>query len=389
MEPEDVYEDRLPARVKHDILQRYLNGLAYKVLSSWKSLSYIDAFSGPWKHRTEDFSDTSFGIALKVLQGVRSSLSTAQSEAAIRCAFVEKNRDSYKKLSEVGQLFPAIHIETHNKTFQKAIPELTKFVENAPDTFVFTLIDPKGWSDADLTSATSLLRRDNSEVLINFMTDFFRRGAATDKENNRKRAAKLLGSDENLEYFLKLDDPDEREFFAIRCYEKHVREVGRYKYVASTPVLFSTEKRTKYHLVYGTRSIVGLEVFRTVERQVTEKQQAYREAEAARKKGQGGQGVMFGNATHGNSYLYDLKKRYNLMARAEIVELLENGDNLEYDELFASALSYPLTWESDLKKWLEDLRRNGLVQYIGLGGKKKPKIREGHSIVYTGRATKD
>ena len=46
---------------------RLLQELAYKVLRGW-DIAYVDGFSGPWKSKTEDFSDTSFMIAIGVLK---------------------------------------------------------------------------------------------------------------------------------------------------------------------------------------------------------------------------------------------------------------------------------------------------------------------------------
>ncbi|MGZ8370645.1 MAG: hypothetical protein ACXWVH_06275, partial [Caulobacteraceae bacterium] len=61
------YIGREQTLAKHFILKRYLQELAFKVLHHW-NLTYVDGFSGPWKVETEDFSDTSFMIAIKVLK---------------------------------------------------------------------------------------------------------------------------------------------------------------------------------------------------------------------------------------------------------------------------------------------------------------------------------
>lgn len=63
----DPYSGREQTKVKHFILKRYLQALAHKILT-FSEITYIDGFSGPWETRTENFSDTSFMIAIGVLR---------------------------------------------------------------------------------------------------------------------------------------------------------------------------------------------------------------------------------------------------------------------------------------------------------------------------------
>ena len=56
-----AYIGREPTQAKHFVLRHYLQELAFKVLRGW-DITYVDGFSGPWKTKTEDFSDTSFMI---------------------------------------------------------------------------------------------------------------------------------------------------------------------------------------------------------------------------------------------------------------------------------------------------------------------------------------
>ena len=58
------YIGREQSYVKHVVLDTYLERFAH-IIGSWKdSITYIDGFSGPWNSQTQDFSDSSFGIAL-------------------------------------------------------------------------------------------------------------------------------------------------------------------------------------------------------------------------------------------------------------------------------------------------------------------------------------
>lgn len=80
-----AYIDREQTQAKHFILRRYLQALAFKVLHGW-DITYVDGFSGPWESRTDDFSDTSFMIAIGVLKDAQRRIfeETADSDEAAR-----------------------------------------------------------------------------------------------------------------------------------------------------------------------------------------------------------------------------------------------------------------------------------------------------------------
>ena len=63
----DPYSGREQTKAKHFILKHYLEALAFKVLT-FSDITYVDGFSGPWETKTEDFADSSFMIAIRVLQ---------------------------------------------------------------------------------------------------------------------------------------------------------------------------------------------------------------------------------------------------------------------------------------------------------------------------------
>ena len=61
------YVGREQTEAKHFILKSYLQALAFKVLT-FSDIAYVDGFSGPWETKTEDFTDSSFMIAISVLR---------------------------------------------------------------------------------------------------------------------------------------------------------------------------------------------------------------------------------------------------------------------------------------------------------------------------------
>lgn len=93
------YKGREQTEAKHFILRRYLQTLAFKLLEGGrKELAYIDGFSGPWENRTEDYSDTSFMIAINVLKDAHQRYRDKGEPKLIKCFFVEADPSAHKQL---------------------------------------------------------------------------------------------------------------------------------------------------------------------------------------------------------------------------------------------------------------------------------------------------
>ena len=91
----DPYFGREQTKAKHFILKRYLQALAFKVLTS-SDITYVDGFSGPWETKTENFSDSSFMIAISVLQDAqRQILERKGDQRRICCFFSESNAEAF------------------------------------------------------------------------------------------------------------------------------------------------------------------------------------------------------------------------------------------------------------------------------------------------------
>jgi hypothetical protein len=86
----DAYSGREQTKAKHFILKRYLQALAFKVLT-FSDITYVDGFSGPWETKTEDFSDSSFMIAISVLLDAQNQILERGHKRRIRCFFSKTN----------------------------------------------------------------------------------------------------------------------------------------------------------------------------------------------------------------------------------------------------------------------------------------------------------
>ena len=94
----DPYAGREQTKVKHFILKRYLQALAFKLLPS-TDLAYVDGFSGPWESRTEAFHDSSFMIAIQVLLDAQRKINEQTNrQRRVRCFFCETDSAAFAQL---------------------------------------------------------------------------------------------------------------------------------------------------------------------------------------------------------------------------------------------------------------------------------------------------
>ena len=66
-ETDEYYRGREQTKVKHYILEHYLERFAHIIGSRWNTITYVDCFSGPWNVESDELKDSSFAIALEQL----------------------------------------------------------------------------------------------------------------------------------------------------------------------------------------------------------------------------------------------------------------------------------------------------------------------------------
>ncbi len=258
------YAGREQAYVKHFLLGGYLEIFAHKIGSVYPEIAYVDGFSGPWQSTGEAFEDTSFGIALAALTRAKATWKGLGRNLKVSAYLVEKSPTAYANLQGVRTLFPDVEIKTYSGSFIDRAPELLK--DLPAQAFAFLFIDPKGWA-VNMQRITPLLKRPNSEVVFNFMFDFINRFAELQKPPVAASLDRLLiapGWRAQLAAppTAGVSQAEHRKTVLVDAFAATLRSLGGYTHVAETTVLRPTQDRPLYSLVYGTRSVTGLEVFR-------------------------------------------------------------------------------------------------------------------------------
>jgi three-Cys-motif partner protein len=363
---EELYVGREQSRVKHRILRSYLGALARIVGPSYPSVAYVDAFAGPWGSHASDLKDSSFSIALDELRSAKADVAKRGKRMAVRCYFVERDRKAYARLSQFAKDARdadggETDIETENAAFEDAVPSIRKFV-SADRSFPFIFIDPKGHSGFGLEEIRPLLQLNPGEVLINFMTRHNRRFVATKLEAHRKAFGKLFGSLKVREQVRGLTG-DDRTDFLVRSYMQAVRRAGNFEHMCTAVVLNPLHEDAHFHLVYGTRSLKGVEVFKSaVARAMRDMEAARADAQQRRREQQSGQrelGLFTKDDSPESRYFATLRSRYLGKTKQSVLARLRRRRRFAYDDLWAYALSSPLTFTKDFNEWLSEWEMSG------------------------------
>lgn len=384
----DLYTGREQTLVKHVILRQYLERFAIIVGTHKDTLTYVDCFSGPWSVQSEDFKDSSFSIALEQLRKARRVHQDRTGRTLrLRCFFLESNRSAFTKLRQFTEKITDVEIEPQNKKLEHAIPLIQEFVrKGGSQSFPFIFIDPTGWTGFGMDTIAPLLQFEPGEVLINFMTGHIRRFIDYPEKVNQQSFVRLFGSEEFREKVKGLAQ-QEREDAAVEEYIRNVKTAGNFPYVCSAIVLHREIDRTAFHLIYATRSLAGVEVFKDAEKRamaVMEKARA--QAKQRKREEKTGQAELYsGEILHDPNYYTALRLRCLAKSKQAVLDLLQKRNQVPYDEACALTLSFSLSWESDLKEWIRNWVEDGVVGISGLRARQQvPQRGEGIVLAWKG-----
>ena len=365
------YHDREQTFVKHIILRGYLQKVAYNILSAWDDFTFVDGFSGPWEARSEEFADTSFGIAIRELREVRESFRLRGKTKCLRCVFVEKEAEPFERLNGAAGGAADLHARAIHGTFEDNIPEVRRYVGSS---FALTFVDPTGWS-IDLSRIAPLLRQ-RGEVLINFMYEHFKRFVEDERPEIRASYDKPFGGlpwrkmiDEEMSNGLS------KEEAILEVFKTAVKEVCGFDYVASARIRHRKLDKSHFYLVYGTRHQKGLEVFRQVERTALSAEEFFRIEAKDRAISATGQQGLFEDLPHNAEETAKVHWHEEVRKARMWSEQFIGGEAVVLFEVLARRIqqrfSVPLP---ELKDLLVDMKNERLIEFDGLTGQqRKPR----------------
>jgi three-Cys-motif partner protein len=253
------YKGREQTYCKHRLLEAYLERLFMIVGHHEPTICYVDCFAGPWEEHGHDLEDTSIARSLNIIKKCREGLFKIGKIVRFRALFVEQNARAFLRLQSYLTDQCTDGIETHalKGSFHELRVELLDWC--GPGGFAFFFVDPTGWKDVKIPTLTPLLRRPNSEFLINFMYDFVSRTAPQPSFQDDMRG--IFGQAPDTDGM----SPEERERYLLSLYRANLKRIsptgGGQPRTAYVRVLKPTMDRTHYHLVYVTRHPKGIVEF--------------------------------------------------------------------------------------------------------------------------------
>jgi hypothetical protein len=115
-------------------------------------------------------------------------------------------------------------------------------------------------------------------------------------------------------------------------------------------------------------------------------EQARAGAQRRSRESKSGQGEFsFTNeSAHGSAYYESLRSRTLARSRESVRQQLSANHRVPYDDAWVLALAQPLTWESDLKAWIDTWVKEGALNIEGMTAKQRvPHRGKGNILVAT------
>lgn len=370
----DPYSGREQTKAKHFILKRYLQALAFKVLT-FSDITFVDGFSGPWETQTEDFADSSFMIAIEVLRDAQQKvLAQTGKRRKIRCFLSENNPKAFAKLTAAVATFNKpeedFEIKTFGGDFEDAVSEIRTFVGRS---FPLIFIDPTGWTGYAFDKIRPLFDRPKCEVVINFMYDFVNRAASMSDAKTIASLAPILGGP-NWEQRLDLNLPRGRAI--EKLFRDTLRGAGGFEFVVSTKIDRSTADRPHFFIAYGTKSEDGLKTFRETEYAALRVHARDRaDAKARKREEKTGIGDLFvGMEGDVHELSIDgIVEEHKALASEDLLASLKEHGAMKFARVWALLLEPYMLRVTNVKDICVTLAKTGQIKNSWGGGNRKPR----------------
>lgn len=369
-----AYFGREQTQTKHYILRSYLQELAFKVLR-FSDITYVDGFSGPWETRTEDFSDSSFMIAIRVLKDAQQRIFEATgNRRRIRCHFSEIGEAAYEQLqravAEYNRPDDLFEVQTYHGKFEDAIDDIQKFIGSS---FPLIFIDPTGWTGYPFPKIKRLFDRPKAEVLINFMYSFVSRFVNSGQPDTVASLDPILGGSGWGE---RLDKRLPRGLAVEKLFRESLQSACGFKFVVSTRIDKPTVDMPHFFLAYGTKTYDGLKAFREIEYGALREQARLRaDARMRRQEEKMGAADLFAewHADVKERGVEDIVADEMRAAENRIVAYVRSNQATKFEDIAARAMQALMLRETNIKDVCVRLAAQGLIENTWGKGNRKPK----------------
>lgn len=368
------YSGREQTKAKHFILKHYLEALAFKVLT-FADIAYVDGFSGPWQTQTDDFSDTSFMIAIGVLRDAQQKIHERVGvRRRVRCFFSETDADAFAQLQTAVAPFhkpsDGFEVQTFPGRFEDAVGEIQAFVGSS---FPLIFIDPTGWTGYPFSKIRPLFLRPKCEVVINFMYEFINRFANSDDESIVESLEPILGGPGWRD---RLDQTLPRGAAVEKLFRETLKATGDFDYVVSTKIDKATAERPHFFITYGTKSSDGLKAFRQIEYEALRAHVRSRaDAKEKQRKDRLQTDDLFAghHANVQEATIDEIVDDQKALASDALMRVLSESGSIAFQDVVSQLLQAHMLRETNIKDICVDLAKAGRIKNTWGGGNRKPK----------------
>jgi three-Cys-motif partner protein len=289
---------------------------------------------------------------------------------------IEQKSSAFEKLRQIPLRFPTLQIFPHKGDFIELASTIASKL--SPRAFAFVFIDPTGWN-VDLHAIAPLIRRDNCEVVFNFMFEFINRFAFSDDPSIRAQLDRLIPHRDWRSKICEIDQTAQnntsqsitaahkRKMVIITEFHEALKAVGRYKFVANLDVLRPVQDKTIYFLVYATRKPEGIAVFRDCQVKSLKEQSDMRgKTKITERQKQSGQLEIFSsqNQMGPDTSIVSLNNERHL-ARERLISMTQvPGPPMRWGDVWPNILSNYVITLSDLRKIANKERKAGKIDFI-------------------------
>ena len=280
----ELWEIEPHTRAKLAILRSYLTAY-FPILGSnivAGRLLYIDGFAGPDQYLNHDHGSPT--VALETATAAAGAPGWRAGE--IECVFIETERwihDHMASRIRRLNLHGRVRARTRCCRFEDALPELRRSYTDHFDAGepLFAFIDPFGPSGVPFDLVRDVLRRERSEMLLNFNTGGIPRLAGSKSDKNLVHLDRLFGTRDWRAEVQAGATPADRAARAVNFYSERLRrEIGvRYAWAFG----MGRSRTPDYYLIFATHHPRGLEKMKEAMRRIRQAgDYAFFDAEAAR-----------------------------------------------------------------------------------------------------------
>lgn len=381
MVDQTFYLGREQALVKHTFLERYFRNALPK-FSQFPTFVYVDLFAGPWGSKCSNYSDTSFGIALREMAKAKAVQRKLGREVKMIAHLVEK--ENHEELREAVEGFKGVDkIYCHAGEAEDFAKQIAKSIPTR--SFRFVNIDPKGLPD--VREFRELIAPQRTEVMLNFMFEFANRFAHTDRLPKLEAWLSELSDDPDWQSNLSQKEKRDREDYITLLASHALAKIGNYDYSPAISVDEVDADRCLYKLIYLSRHPLGLKIFRDSEHEALSVQATARSDRKRRvREEKSGQGDLFsgdGKADPGERSARKLASERSHALRYSLELLARAGaGGCLWDNLWPRVLERHLIKHAELAREVGLWQKAGAVEVEGWAANRR-SARDGDLIRLT------